>query len=103
MCVYVAFKSGWFQPTGGFNPPLDVSHMLFPALGQNASWALIAQGSWPWGDLPWTHLVDLPPGKVGFQGFARARPVAIIFTPAAFDRMQCNATQCNAKQCNAMQ
>ena len=37
----------------------------------------------PWGDLPWTHLVDLPPGKVGFQGFTRVRPVAIMFFHAA--------------------
>ena len=40
---------------------------------------------WPWGDLPWTHLVDLPPGKVGFQGFTRVRPVAFMFMHAAGD------------------
>ena len=52
--------------------PTGVFHMLFRT-----------DVLWPWGALPWTHLVGLPPGKVGCCEFARARPVAIMPTPAS--------------------
>ena len=44
---------------------------------------LMAQGSLALGDLPRTHLVDMPPGKVGFQGFAYVRPVAVYLQPVS--------------------